>query len=139
MWYDFWKDKYRKKFGPIVENYEKLHGLTESAVKKFIDNMTRPELDRLKQYWEETKVYGKRRVASILRRHAEELELNRADFVVFLFGGLGISGFSVVDGLKEKVVLVDLIKTWRDGKIKELDSVVLDYVKRFRKGEMYGS
>ncbi len=137
-WHEFWQD-YRKKYGPVIPNYEKLHELDERKIKNLLDSLTRPELDRLKQYWDETKVNGKRRVSKALRDHSKGLELSKADFVVFLFGGLGLSTFSVVDGLREKIVLIDLVKVWRDGKIEELEDVVLDSVFKFRKGERYGS
>ena len=137
-WMDFWRE-YRKKLGPIVQNYERLHGLEEEDVKKLLERFKRPDLDRLKIYWEERKREGKGRVAFLLRRNSKVLDLSREDFVVFLFGGLAISTFSVVDGNREKVVLVDVVKVWLDGKIDDLDEVVLESVKRFRRGEIHGS
>ncbi|MCD6450390.1 MAG: hypothetical protein J7L34_07795 [Thermotogaceae bacterium] len=137
-WYEFWKD-YRKRYGPIVPDYEKLHNLDEKIIKSILDSLTRPQLDKLKQYWDGTKAGEKRRVSKALRSHSEELELSKADFVVFLFGGLGISTFSIVNGLREKVILIDLVKVWKDGKIENLEEIVLNSVFKFRKGEKYGS
>lgn len=138
QWHEFW-EKYRSRYGPIIPSYERLHGLDREKIKKLLEGFSRPFLDRLKQEWEKMRFEGKRRVAFRLRERADELELSNEDFVVFLFGGLGIATFSVVDGIKEKVVLIDLVKVWKDGRLNKLDDVVLESVKRFRKGEAYGS
>jgi len=136
-WLDFWRS-YRKKFEPIVFNYEKAHDLNDEKIEKILQSFSRAFLDSLKQRWEEIKHQGKRKVALELRKRSGELQLSKEDFVVFLFGGLGLSVSTVVKGSKEKVILIDLVKVWKDGKLGELERIVLESVKNFRKGDVYG-
>ncbi len=131
-WFDFWRS-YRKRYGPIVPNYERAHSLTDSEIERILKGFERRFLDRLKRAWESTRFEEKKRISYELRIRSEELSLSREDFVVFLFGGLGLSPWTFVDGLKEKVVLVDVVHAWKEGELGNLPSLVLKAVEEFRK------
>ncbi len=131
-WYDFWKN-YRRKFGPLVIEYERLHSLTADSIEEILWSLERRSLDRLKRTWQSRKLNEKKRVSYELRKRASELGLSKRDFVVFLFGGLGISPWDVVKGLKEYVILVDILYLWERGKLENLPEIVLEAVLDFRR------
>ncbi|MCD6550841.1 GAF domain-containing protein [Thermotoga sp.] len=137
-WADFW-ESLRKKFGPIVPNYEKVLRLSDEEVKKILWNTERRELDRFKWEWLDVSRNKKVECAESLSERAEFLELKREDFSVFLMALLGKTDWMVVDGEKEKIVLIDVFSLWRKGLLKELSLATLQAAIGFRKGENVGN
>lgn len=137
-WIDFWKEL-RKKFGPIIPNYEKKLELDEEKIKEILWNTERRELDRFKWEWLDISRNKKVECAEALSEREEFLDLKREDFSVFLMSLLGISDWVVVDGEREKIVIVDVFSLWRKGLLKELSLATLQAVIEFRKGKEKGN
>ncbi len=136
-WFSFWK-RYKRRLGKLLDEYEKLHGLSDDSVKDILESLERRVLDRFRRFWEERKRILKEKTAYELRMRSKELDLSKADFVVFLIGALSISDWTIVDGEREKVILVDVLKLWRDSRIDDLPNVVLDAVEDFRSENVLG-
>lgn len=49
-WIDFWREL-RRKFGPIVPNYERKLELNDEKIEKILREIERRELDRFKWDW----------------------------------------------------------------------------------------
>ncbi|PLV59238.1 GAF domain-containing protein [Thermotoga sp. KOL6] len=137
-WPEFW-GILRKKFGPIVPNYEKKLELGEEDIKNILWEIERRELDRFKWEWLDVSRNKKVECAEALSEREEFLELKREDFSVFLMSLLGICDWVVVDGEKEKIVVVDVFSLWRKGFLKDLSLVTLQAVIGLRRGEDKGN
>ena len=126
-WKDFWK-RLKKRFSPLLDGYEEC---VERACEK-LERIRRMDLDRFRRFWEERGKEIKSSLAYEIRRRAGELKLSREDFVVFLISGVGSEGICVVDGKKEKVILVDVFAFWMEGNVDHIPEAVLKTVKGMR-------
>ena len=137
-WIDFWREL-RRKFGPIVPNYERKLELNDEKIEKILWEIERRELDRFKWDWLDVSRNKKIECAESLSEREDFLDLKREDFSVFLMSLLGLSDWVVVDGEKEKIVVMDVFSLWRKGLLRELSLATLHAVIEFRKGKEIGN
>ncbi len=128
-WEGFWK-RLKKRFSPLLDEYERAVG---EDFYEILRSVRRMDLDRFRRYWIDRKRDLKRRTGVLIRSRAEELELGKADFVVFLFFGGGALDHVVVQGKREKVIMVDVFKFWKEGKLEDLPSLIIEIVEKFRR------
>jgi hypothetical protein len=127
-WKDFW-ERLKKRYSPLLDGYEECAGNVEEKLGK----IRRMDLDRFRRVWEESKPDLKKKAGYELRIRADELELSRSDFTVFLFSGVGDKECCVISGKFEKVIMIDVFAVWMKGKLSNLHEVVLECVRNFRK------
>lgn len=137
-WYSYWK-KYRAKYSPLIENYETSMGLTEDDIRQLLQSMSRPLLDKLMQYWQSVSRDQKLFSSKLVSKKHKILELHREDFTIFLTGLLGLKDWTVVNGNKEKVILIDILSLWKKNIVDQIAEVAFQSVKSFRRGETMGS
>ncbi len=125
-WRDFWK-RLKRRFKPLLDGYEKCIGIDWWA----LENIRRMDLDRFRRDWEKFGSELRRRAGYEIRTRSEELQLSKQDFSVMLISGFGTRECCVVDGKKEKVILVDVFAVWRED-LSKLPEVVLWCVRNFR-------
>lgn len=128
-WKDFW-ERLKRRFKPLLDEYERAVGENFYDVLRSVRRM---DLDKFRRYWIDRKRYLKRRSGELIRSKAKELDLRKADFVVFLFFGAGVKDYVVVQGKREKVIMVDVFKFWKDGTVEDLPNFVLEIVENFRR------
>ena len=135
-WVDFWK-KLKKRFNPLLDEYEKVVG---SGFHDVLRSVRRMDLDRFRREWADRKRELKHRAGVLIRSKSEELGLKRADFVVFLFFGGGVVDHVIVEGKRESVIMVDVFKIWKDGNLEKLPDFILEFAENFRRsgGEDHG-
>ncbi len=129
-WENFWK-KLKKRFNPLLDEYENVVG---DEFYKALKSIKRMDLDRFKREWLKKKRELKRRTGILIRSRSKELDLKRADFVVFLFFGAGIVDHVVVKGKRENVIMVDVFKFWKEKKLEDLPESILKFSENFRSG-----
>ena len=125
-WREFW-ERMKRRFNPLLHGYEECTGLDWRA----LENIRRMDLDRFRRDWEEAGAELRRRAGYEIRTRSEELQLSKRDFSVMLFSGFGTRECCVVEGKREKVILVDVFAVWKDG-LSKLPEVVLRCVRNFR-------
>lgn len=137
-WLEFWKSQ-RKRYGPLIPGYEERLGLNDEKIKEILWSIERRTLDRFKWEWLDVSRNKKIECAEALSEREKSLELHREDFSVFLMALLGLEDWVVVDGEKEKVVLIDVFSLWKKGLLRELSIVALEAARSFRMGKDRGS
>lgn len=110
-WYDFWK---ALPFSPITERYESQF----ENFKELINNISRKELTRFSHDFENYKGRVKEETTVSIRAHANDLELDKEDFVIFLIVGPGVKDWVVIDGKVEKIIVFDAFSLWKRGKLQ---------------------
>ncbi|HCZ06393.1 MAG TPA: hypothetical protein DHV12_04540 [Thermotogae bacterium] len=128
QWWDHWLF-YTRTFGEIFDAYRHHFKLALDKEKEFVETFTRPELDRLKQLWEEKSDSIKSKTLELLTSGAE-LRLPKSNFVVFFMGGLGLELVSELHIKNEHVFFVDLVAFQRREGIEQIPQVVFNKLKK---------
>lgn len=136
-WYKYWK-KYSEKHEPIIHNYEERLDLSQEKVKELLNELQRPLLDSLMQYWHETSRDQKLYCSKLVSHRHDLFQLQREDFSIILTGLLGIKDWVVVEGNRENVILIDLLSLYRKRIIEKVAEVTFQAVKSFRDGMYTG-
>ncbi|MGB9821234.1 MAG: GAF domain-containing protein [Pseudothermotoga sp.] len=136
-WYTYW-EKYREKYEPIIHNYEEKFALSKEQVKELLDQLDRPLIDRLMQYWHEISRDQKLYCSKLVSHRHDLFHLEKEDFSIILTGLLGIKDWVIVNGNRESVILIDLLSLYRKGIIDRVAEVAFQSVKAFRDGEDTG-
>ncbi|HUM42515.1 MAG TPA: diguanylate cyclase [Fervidobacterium sp.] len=130
-WYDFWK---ALPFSPITERYESQF----ENFKELIKNISRKELTRFSHDFENYKGRVKEETTVSIRAHANDLELDKEDFVIFLIVGPGVKDWVVIDGKVEKIIVFDAFSLWKRGKLQMLPDALYQAAVHYRHGELEG-
>ncbi len=130
-WYNYWKI-YSQKYEPIIRNYEEKLDLSQEQIKKILDQLQRPMVDSLMQYWHQISRDQKLRCSELVSHRHDLFQLNKEDFSIVLTGLLGIKDWIVVNGNRENVILIDLLSLYKKGIIEKVAEVTFQAVKFFR-------
>ncbi len=137
-WFEYWKI-FRNKHTPLIENYEKLLKLSDETVRETLLSLQRPFLDRLMQKWRLIQRENKLLCSHLVSHKADLFHLEREDFSIVLAGLLGLNDWSVVQGNKESVILIDIVSLEKKGILDKLPHVAYQAALGLRRKEKLGN
>jgi len=124
QWWDHWVF-YTQTFKEIFDVYKKLLQIDPEDEKELVSSFTRPELDKLKQSWEERGGEVKLKTLKLLTAEDVELKLEKSWFVVYFMGGLGLETVSELLVGEGHVFFTDLLAFYRQEKLEQIPEIVL--------------
>jgi len=129
QWWDHWVF-YTRTFREIFDAYREHFQIDSEHEKELVSRFTRPELDKLKQAWEERSGEIKLKTLKLLTAADAELKLEKSRFVVYFMGGLGLELVSELLVGEGHVLFTDLLAFHRQEKLEQIPEIVLKRLKK---------